>query len=343
MRTQVSDVKVEGFERVVEVHNDSARLFGYIAIHNTKLGPGLGGIRFKEYGSNDEALTDVCGLARAMTNKNSLANINYGGGKAVIRKNAHYGLRYQQERVELYKAMGEAVEQLRGSYIACEDVGTVTQDLYSVLETTKHCSGTQSDSGIATAAGLFHVFETYCNWEEISFDDITVSLAGLGKVGWCLAENLYAAGVSLKATDIVGSILDKFVAEHENTYRSYASIAHQEPCEVYSPCALGGIVNRVTRRELNCNAIIGSANNQLDMKETDRFLHKRGVTYFPDYLVNAGGVIALAAELDEQMENLSFYLEMMGDRTHAILSEAECSGRSMLDVVEDIVAERLGK
>ena len=335
MPTQIYDIKAEGFERLVQVVNRDVGLYGYIAVHSTKLGPALGGIRYKEYLDGNVAIQDVCGLAHAMTNKNALANINYGGGKAVIIK---YGA---QNRTDTYKAMGEAVEQLGGTYICCEDVGTVTADLYNVLETTKYCVGTKSDSGIATAAGLFHVFREYCEWIETEYSDVTVMISGLGKVGFSLAERLCAAGFPLKVTDLIDEKVETFWRDHAKTDRAYPSTAHQEACEVYSPCALGGIINRSTRQDLNCNAIIGSANNQLDMNETARYLHRRGIVYFPDYLVNAGGVIALAAELDGQMDNLDYYLEMVGDRAGRIMRDAQYDERPLLDIANEMVWEML--
>ena len=336
MPTTIHDIKAEGFERLVEVRNDDVGLYGCIAVHNTKLGPALGGIRYKEYYDGTAAIQDVCDLARAMTNKNALANINYGGGKAVILKNSA-----KVDRKDIYRAMGEAVELLGGTYICCEDVGTVTADLYNVLETTKYCAGTQSDSGIATAAGLFYVFREYCEWIEAEYADVTVTISGLGKVGSRLGEKLSATGFPLKVTDINVEAVETFWKHHLRTHRAYPSTAHQEACEVYSPCALGGIINRSTRRELNCNAIIGSANNQLDMNETARYLHRRGILYFPDYLVNAGGVVALAAELDGQMDNLDYYLEMIGDRAGIILRDAQYEERSLLDIANEMVWETL--
>lgn len=339
MSTKIVDIKQDGFERVVEVRNDKVGLYGYVAIHNLFLGPALGGIRYKEYNAGSYALRDVCELACAMTKKNSLANINYGGGKAVIIKHSS-----PQNREDVYKAMGEAIEQLNGLYICCEDMGTVTQDLYSILETTKHCTGTKSNSGISTAEGLFYVFETYCSCEEIKLSDITVTVVGLGKVGWALAELLYLAGVSLNVSDIDDDRMIKFWREHnpnKNNYISPLGVAHQEGCEVYSPCAVGGILNRHSRQDLNCNAIIGSANNQLDTKETARWLHKRGILYFPDYLVNAGGVIALAAELDNQMDNLNYSLWMIGERSQEIRRLAESQHRSLFEVTENLAFERL--
>ena len=335
MTTQIYDIKAEGFERLVEVSNGDVGLYGYIAVHNTKLGPALGGIRYKEYSDGNAAIWDACELARAMTNKNALANINYGGGKAVIMR---YGT---VDRKDIYRAMGEAVEQLGGTYICCEDVGTITADLYNVLETTKYCAGTKSDSGVATAAGLFHVFREYCEWIEAEYADVTVTISGLGKVGLRLAERLCAAGFPLKVTDIIDETVNTFWRNHTKTDAAYPNTAHQEACEVYSPCALGGIINRSTRRELNCNAIIGSANNQLDMNETARYLHRRGILYFPDYLVNAGGVVALAAELDGQMDNLDYYLEMIGDRAGRIMRDAQYEERSLLDIANEMVWEIL--
>lgn len=337
MTTQMTDLSIDGFERVVRVHNDQAGLLGFIAIHNTRLGPGLGGIRYKEYIMGNHALEDVCGLAKAMTNKNSLANINYGGGKAVMLK-----LHNSVPRADTYRAMGEAVQQLGGTYVCCEDVGTVTQDLYNVLETTQYCSGTQSDSGVATAAGLMHVFRVYCEWEDIPLSGLTIAIAGLGKVGKSLAQSLLEAGASLRLADIDHDLVINFCRMHNLDHAQCVppDLIAETPCEIYSPCALGGIINRKTRQVLNCNAILGCANNQLDRSETARFLHKRGITYFPDYLVNAGGVIAVAAELDGDMENLDFYLESIGDRAHSMLRESDVYN-SLLDITESYVRDRL--
>jgi glutamate dehydrogenase/leucine dehydrogenase len=338
MATELIDLQIDGFERVVKVANEAAGLLGYIAVHNTKFGPGLGGIRYKEYNTELQALNDVTSLAQAMTNKNALANLSFGGAKGVIIK-----VPTSTPRRDTYRAMGEAVEQLGGSYICCEDVGTVTQDLFDILQTTRYCSGTKMDSGIATAKGLFHVFKAYCMWEEMELSDITVTVAGLGKVGSVLANLLFEEGTTLNLTDIDFRLLTNFWQAHgpEKNSRLDHISAHEVGCEVYSPCALGGILNRTTRKELNCNAVIGSANNQLDSHETGRYLHKRGILYLPDYLVNAGGVIAVATEIQDEIDNLDLYLGKIGERARHVVRESEATGFMPLVVTEEMVRERL--
>ncbi len=338
MTTRIEDISISSFERVVSVLNEEVGLHGYIAIHNTKLGPGLGGIRYKPYSSNEEALQDVLELAHAMTLKSSLAGINFGGGKGVILAPE------DRNRVEIYAAFGEAVEQLNGMYIAVGDVGTTMDDLKEVQKSTTFCAGTENDSGIPTAEGLFHAISAYCEIYNINLEDLSVALSGLGKVGFHLAKLLKEQQVFLTLCDILQDVRQQFntLSEEKGWAPSQwvsPSELHRTPCEVYSPCSLGHVLNRVSRKELNCNAIIGSANNQLEDLETARWLHNHGTLYLPDFLVNAGGVIAIAMEIENTMEELDERLIGIGERVFEVITNDV--GLSALDMARSIAWERI--
>lgn len=322
MTTRITDIVHTGFERVVKVENEEAHLYGFVAVHNTNLGPGLGGIRCTRYPTGDAALADVLELASAMTLKSSLAGINYGGGKSVMM------YLDGMNRVAAYSALGEVVDRLDGIYLAVGDVGTSTDDLKVVQQHTRHCYGADLDSGIPTAEGLQYALMEYCDFYSINYKDLTVSISGLGKVGGHLAKLLAQNGAELTLADVSSPMIEALLVYFSSRlhlkmpkFLYGEGLAHQRACEVFSPCALGHEVNKDSRMELNCNAVIGSANNPLDSLETARFLHNRGILYLPDFLVNAGGVIALACEIEDRMEDLPDMLSTIGDRVEDLLYE----------------------
>jgi leucine dehydrogenase len=336
MSTIVTDTKVDNYERVVRVENDAAQLFGFIAIHDTVLGPALGGVRHRAYQSGNEALEEVKELAYAMTMKNSLAGINYGGGKSVIM-----GVPSANRR-DLYLAMGEAIEQLGGIYIGAGDVGTSKEDLLVTKEATSYIGGVERDSGPDTAKGVFYAIEAYAEHYNVSLEGMRVAISGVGKVGNPLAHYLFDAGCELFVADVLETAFAPLQKDNIKYTRVLTSVVPEIPCEIFAPCSLGHVINRNNRRHLNSIAIIGAANNQMDSAETVRWVFNQGFVYGPDFLVNAGGVISIAAELehwkDDYVEELLTYI---GDRMRDVLEKAEDVGMPEIDIATEVAWNRI--
>lgn len=286
----------DGHETVQFFHDEETGLTCIIAIHNSNLGPALGGCRMWAYESEQDAIDDVLRLSRGMTYKSALAGLNFGGGKAVI-----IGDPRSAKSPELFRSFGKAVEQLNGRYITAEDVGTSVQDLeYARLE-TRHVAGiTEGGSGDpspATAYGVFCGIKAAVQHRLGSSDlnGVTVALQGLGSVGWNLGESLHEAGARLIVADLnetaVKKALDLFSAEVADPNR-----IHEAKADVYAPCALGATLNERSIPEIKAPVIAGSANNQLATTANDDDLRDRKILYAPDYVINAGGVINISHE-----------------------------------------------
>jgi leucine dehydrogenase len=269
-----------------------------VAIHSTALGPSLGGTRFYPYGSEADALTDVLRLSKGMTYKAACAGLDQGGGKAVI-----IGDPATLATPELFRAYGDFIDGLGGRYITAEDVGTTVDNMEIVATRTEHVSGLLTEHGgsgdpsPATARGVFVAQQAIAMllWGS---DDLTgrrIAIKGVGKVGMALAELIHDAGAEL----IVADVNDK-ATEHAATRYGAKVVAvdeiHQVDCDIFAPCALGGDLNESTIPELRCTAIGGSANNQLATEADGDRLRASGILYAPDFVVNAGGIINIAAE-----------------------------------------------
>lgn len=344
--TMIEEINVPGYERVVRGINKAAKLDVIIAIHNTKLGPALGGCRFWNYASTDEHITDALRLAEGMTYKNSICGINRGGGKAVINAS----VANNKKTPQLYKALGEVIEMLGGSYYTAGDVGTELVDLKFTREVTNYIGGIEIDSSGPTATGLYNAMRSACDFIYINadkdFKDMHFAISGVGKVGSKLVDKLYLDDVKLTIADInqlavqwiqhdeYGSLRDDI------EFASFANI-HTTECNIFSPCALGNVINTRTRHLLNCDAIIGAANNQLDNEETDTWLFDNDIIYVPDYLVNSGGVIAINAELDNTIDMIDTQLEEIGVRTREVLERSAAENIPTDQISRQIALERI--
>ena len=285
-----------GHEQLVICNDASAGYRGIIAIHSTTLGPALGGTRFWQYGSDEEAIVDALRLARGMTYKNAVAGLNLGGGKSVI-----IGNNKTADREMIFRAHGRFVESLGGRYITAEDVGTSTADMDFVHMETKNVSGLAGRSGDpspVTAHGVFRAIQASAR-ERWGSDDLsakTVSVQGAGHVGYYLAKELHEAGAKLVITDIDLERVKQVVAEF-----GARSVAPDEiygvQADIFAPCALGGIINDATIPQLTCEIVAGAANNVLLEERHGVVLEERGILYAPDYVANAGGVINVYSEL----------------------------------------------
>jgi leucine dehydrogenase len=285
-------------EQVVFCYEPTAGYKGIIAIHNTTLGPALGGTRFWNYQSDEEALIDVLRLARGMTYKAAVAGLNLGGGKAVI-----IGDPRTTRREMIFRAHGRFVETLGGRYYTAEDVGTSVEDMDYVMMETEYVAGVAGGSGDpspVTAYGTYRGIKA-CAREKYGSDSLagmTVAVQGTGHVGYYLCKLLAAEGAKLVVTDIDEDRVQRVVREFDAVATSPDQI-YGVAAEVFAPCALGAVVNDDTIPQFRFEIIAGAANNQLAQERHGDQLHKRGILYAPDYVINAGGLINVYGELND--------------------------------------------
>lgn len=284
-------------EQVVFCYEPAANYRGIIAIHDSTLGPALGGTRFWNYKSDQEALIDVLRLARGMTYKAAVTGLNLGGGKAVI-----IGDPKTKRREALFRAHGRFVESLKGRYITAEDVGVGVDDMDFVQMETEHAAGIAGRSGDpspVTAFGVYRGIKAAAKerYENDSLEGLTIAVQGLGHVGYHLCSDLAAEGARLIVTDIdeerIQRVVKDFDAESVAPDRIYGVDA-----QIFAPCALGAAVNDETITQFKFEIVAGSANNQLAEDRHGDELTKRGILYAPDYVVNAGGLINVYGELN---------------------------------------------
>ena len=286
-----------GHEQVVVCHDKASGYKGIIAIHDTTLGPALGGTRFWSYATDAEAVTDALRLSRGMTYKNAVAGLNLGGGKSVI-----IGDNKTVSREMIFRAHGRFVESLGGRYVTAEDVGTSPSDMdYVHMETdyVAGLAGLSGDPSPVTAHGVFRAIQASAKarWGSDDLAGRTISLQGCGHVGYYLAKELAAAGAKLVVSDIdpakIRMVVDATGARVVDPDEIYAVQA-----DIFAPCALGGIINDDTLPQLKVEIVAGGANNQLlEPRHGDR-LEEMGLLYAPDYVVNSGGLIQVAEEIE---------------------------------------------
>lgn len=279
-------------EQVVFARDAAAGLTAILAIHDTTLGPALGGCRIWPYATEAEAITDVLRLSRGMTLKAALAGLALGGGKSVILADPQ-----TQKTPAMMRAMGRAVDRLAGRYIVAEDVGATVQDMDLIATETAHVSGVSDGAGDPspwTAEGVFLAMQAAAKvrWgTDVRGRSVTVT--GLGHVGTGLCQRLHAAGARLSVADIRAEAVDRVVQSTGASVVTPAT-AHAADAEIFAPCALGAGLNVDTIPQIRADIVCGAANNQLATPEDGARLQARGILYAPDYLVNAGGLISVA-------------------------------------------------
>ncbi len=288
------------YEQLIFCQDESSGLKAIIAIHDTTLGPALGGTRMWNYESEAAAIEDALRLARGMTYKNAAAGLNLGGGKAVI-----IGDPRKDKSEELFRAFGRYVQSLNGRYITAEDVGTTVEDMDTIYEETNYVTGisqtfgSSGDPSPVTAYGIYLGMKAAAK-EAFGSDSLqgkVVAVQGLGNVAYRLCKHLYEEGAKLVVTDIRKDAVERVVHEFNATAVDPADI-YSVPCDIYAPCALGGTVNDETIPVLKAKVIAGSANNQLKEAKHGQIIHDLGIVYAPDYVINSGGVINVADELN---------------------------------------------
>jgi glutamate dehydrogenase/leucine dehydrogenase len=285
-----------GYEQVVFAHDPSVGLRTIVAVYSTALGPALGGTRFWPFVSEEAAFADVLRLAKAMAYKASAADLNLGGGKAVV-----IGDPKQIRTPELLRAYGRVVDGMGGAYVTTADVGTSSADMDVIAEATRYVTGTTHGSGDpspVTAYGVLHGLRAVARelWDDDSLRGKHVVVQGVGKVGGALARYLAEDGAELTLADVDAVAAEKLAAEL-GAATIEASAALSVPCDILAPCALGPVVTDETLPALRCRAIGGAANNQLERPDHADALVRNGILYAPDYVINAGGLINVEDEL----------------------------------------------
>lgn len=286
----------DGHEGVHFAHDRESGLHAIIAIHNTALGPALGGCRYWTYQDSEAALTDVLRLSRGMTYKSALAGLSFGGGKSVILANP----RAQKTPAQM-RAMGTFVESLGGRYCIAEDVGISVEDVEVMAEQTRHVAGVHAggagDPSPATAFGVFCGIRAAVRHSSSldSLRDVPVAVQGLGQVGMELCRLLYGEGARLFVNDLNPERMKK-ARERFDAIPLEGDALLDADAEVFAPCALGGVINDQSLERLKASIVAGAANNQLAETRHGHALQERGILYAPDYVINAGGVINIAHE-----------------------------------------------
>ena len=285
-----------------EVHfklDKATQLRAIVAIHDTRLGPSLGGCRFIEYDTDEAALVDALRLARGMTYKAALAGLAHGGGKSVLIRP-----RQRFDRVALFRAFGRFVEDLRGHYITAEDSGTGLEDMEIIRTQTKHVTGIDPSHGGSgdpspfTALGVRRGIEACVKFKlgRNDLQGVHIAVQGVGHVGYHLCKELHAAGAKLTVADVDKLKSERAQREFGASIVKIDDIAQVE-CDVFAPCALGAGINDDTVPHLRAKIVAGAANNQLAEPRHGDDLHARGILYAPDYAINAGGLVNVAQEV----------------------------------------------
>ncbi|MDP6935317.1 MAG: Glu/Leu/Phe/Val dehydrogenase, partial [Myxococcota bacterium] len=296
-----ADMTEMGHEQVVFCRNEQAGLRAIIAIHDTTLGPALGGCRLYEYASEEDAIRDVLRLSKGMTYKAAVAGLDLGGGKAVIIGEP------SMKNESLFRAFGRHVDSLGGRYITAEDMNTTVEDMAWIHRETRWVTGLADFQGGAgdpspvTAWGVYHGIRACLEvlYGNPSVQGRTVAIQGVGNVGGHLARYLAEGGAKLIFTDISERRLDRLCSEVEGTIIDMDDFYSAE-CDVLAPCAVGGIINAHTIPRVKAGIIAGGANNQLEDEERDsKLLEEAGIIYAPDYIINAGGLIHVYSELHQ--------------------------------------------
>ena len=325
-------------EQVVFCHEPSCGYKGIIAIHNTVLGPALGGTRFWSYGNDQEAFVDALRLSRGMTYKAAVAGLNLGGGKSVI-----IGDPKTTRREEIFRAHGRFVETLKGRYITAEDVNTSPDDMEYCAMETQHVTGlpgTSGDPSPVTAYGTYQGIKAATK-HRYGSDDLggrSVTVQGVGHVGYYLCQYLSADGAKLVVTDIDQAKIAKVVHDFGATAVGPDEI-YGVQADVYAPCALGATINDQTLEVLKVDIVAGAANNVLAEERHGDELHRRGILYAPDYVINAGGLINVCGELNGWAPERS--MRKAGDIYNTLLRLFELSAAEGLPTYE--AADRLAE
>jgi leucine dehydrogenase len=318
-------------ERVVLATDEETGLQAIIAIYSTARGPSFGGCRYWQYANNHDALNDALRLSQGMAYKNALAELPFGGGKAVILRKPNVA-----DRAALFKAFGRLVQSVNGAYITAEDVGTTTDDMRAVSTETAYVSGLprggdtyggnpSPHTAYGVYVGLSAAVRATLGREQL--DGLSVAVQGLGSVGWDLCERLHAAGARLIVSDIDKAKEKQAQQLFNATTADPAEIVYAE-ADVFAPCALGGAITAAVAADSRFKVIAGGANNQLHSLTDGDTLHNRGIFYAPDFLVNAGGIVSCVREYQGEADEKGVLAEVskIADRVLELAERVKSTG-----------------
>ncbi|MEZ9234527.1 Glu/Leu/Phe/Val dehydrogenase dimerization domain-containing protein [Shewanella sp. 10N.286.52.A9] len=331
-------VSFDDHEQVVFCHDKESGLKAIIAIHNTNLGPAVGGCRMWNYDSDDEAINDVLRLSRGMTYKNALAGLTMGGGKSVIIADPK-----TTDREALFRSFGRFIHTLGGKYYSAEDVGTTTADIMIAHEETPYMAGLEGKSGDPspfTALGTYLGIKAAVKHQRglDSLKGLKISVQGVGHVGYYLCKHLHEDGAELIVTDIHQASLDRVATEFGATVVAPQDIYTQD-VDVYAPCALGATINDTTIPLLKATIVAGCANNQLAEVRHGEVLKELGILYAPDYVINAGGIINVSFESDYDVAKATAKVEEIYNTLIKIFEQAEKDNCTTGDVADEMARE----
>lgn len=337
-------------EQVCVFSDSVTGLRAIVAIHSTALGAAVGGTRFRPYGDEDMALDDALRLSRAMSYKSALAGLPCGGGKAVI-----IGDPERLKTRTLLHAYGRFINRIGSTFATGEDVGMSVADIETVREVSPFVGGTSSsgagDPSVHTAIGVLHGLRAVieCHFQRGDFKNLSVAVQGLGAVGWGVAERLHAEGARLIVADVRHEIVDRAVAKFGASVASPQTI-HIAEADIYSPCALGGVITERTALAIRARAVAGAANNQLASRKAGEALAARGILFAPDYVINAGGVISGLEEYFKmpgrngtEPTPLANRLACIYNRLKEIFSRATSECRPPEAMAEQMARELIGR
>ncbi|MCB0354320.1 MAG: Glu/Leu/Phe/Val dehydrogenase [Bdellovibrionales bacterium] len=337
-----------GHEQVVFFHYPRVGLKAIVGIHNTVLGPALGGCRMRLYDDESQALEDVLRLSEGMTYKSSIAGLDLGGGKSCIIADRNLS---GEARENLFRQFGHCLEHLHGRYITAEDMGTSVQDVMWMREVTQFAAGFSREKGGSgdpspwTAKGVFHSIVAACerryNSKDLKSRHVTVQ--GVGHVGLYLVGHLLEAGAKVTVCDSRPEALDETKAKYPVEVVELEKIYDVE-CDVYAPCAIGQTVNEATLPRLRCDIIAGAANNVLSGPDVYSIIDEKNILYCPDFVINSGGVISVGGELIEGGWKESWVAEKVKNiyhTIHRILDESEKRKRFPEVVAIELAKERI--
>jgi phenylalanine dehydrogenase len=341
--------QIREHEQVVFCNDEATGLKAIIAIHSTRLGPALGGCRMYPYKTVDDALEDVLRLSKGMTYKCAAADVDFGGGKAVI-----IGDPTKDKSPELFRAFGQFVESIQGRFYTGTDMGTDPEDFVHALKETNcivgvdEVYGGSGDSSVPTAQGVIYGLQATSKalWGTDDLSGKSYSIQGLGKVGYKVAEYLLENGADLFVTDINQKAIDQIVQKAQEMGAGIKVVSSDEiysqPADVFIPCAMGGIINDDTIPQLQVKAIVGSANNQLKEERHGLVLQEKGILYAPDYIVNAGGLIQVADELySPNKERVLKKTKAIYNSLWNIYSQAEREGITTVEAANKFCEHRI--
>ena len=332
-------------ERVVFASDPATGMQAIIALYSTTRGPGFGGCRYWTYSTSSAALHDALRLSQGMALKNALADLPFGGGKAVLLKHPS-----QTDRQALFSAFGRFVDSLGGRYLTAEDVGTTAEDMFAVARSTRFVSGIPRDGGFGgnpspqTAFGVFVGIQSAVRrvLGKDSLAGVTVAVQGLGSVGWHLIEHLHAAGARLVVADIDAHKVARAIERFGATAVTIDAITKVD-ADVFAPCAMGGAITPEVAANCRFRIVAGGANNQLVSLADGDTLHSRSVFYVPDFLINAGGIISCVREYEGNATHDAVIAEVarIGERVSELYDRGVVSGQPTARIADAWAKEKL--